>query len=204
MICFMVNETVVPVMMKQSTDLALYAFAQKNIPEGKKNFTFKEVKSNGMLKRLFYVGECEDKVLHNIIVIDATSNDNVQILQAREGETTKEGWKFRKGVIYTITDSGVSLITTLFNDKVVYFGMDLSKEMNKNVASEHNFLQLVKFISKEKKPELKIDLYDKIALPLTTIVFVLLGVPLAITPPRVRYNRGFLFSTLQNFLESKS
>ena len=194
MICFMVNETVVPVMMKQSTDLALYAFAQKNIPEGKKNFTFKEVKSNGMLKRLFYVGDCEDKVLHNIIVMDATSNDSVQILQAREGETTKEGWRFKKGVIYTITDSGKSLITTLFNDKVVYFGMDLSKEMNKNVASERNFLQLVKFISKENKPELKIDLYDKIALPLTTVVFVLLGVPLAITPPRVRYNRGFLFS----------
>ena len=49
---------------------------------------------------------------------------------------------------------------------------------------------------KENRPELKIDLYDKIALPLMTIVFVLIGVPLAITPPRVRYNRGFLFSVL--------
>ena len=39
-----------------------------------------------------------------------------------------------------------------------------------------------------------IDLFDKIALPLTTIVLVLIGIPLAITPPRVRYNRGFLFS----------
>ena len=55
---------------------------------------------------------------------------------------------------------------------------------------------MVKFISKENRPELRIDLYDKIALPLTTIVLVLIGVPLAITPPRVRYNRGFLFSIL--------
>ena len=39
-----------------------------------------------------------------------------------------------------------------------------------------------------------IDLFDKVALPLTTIVLVLIGIPLAITPPRVRYNRGFLFS----------
>lgn len=196
LVCFFVNETVVPVMTKQSTDLALYAFAQKNIPEGKQNFTFKEIKENGMLKRLFYVGECEDKTLHNIIVLDATNNDSVQILQAREGETTKDGWRFQKGVIYTITDSGKTLVTTLFNDKVVYFGMDLSKEMDKNIANEHNFLQLLKFISKENRPDLKTDLYDKMALPLTTIVFVLLGVPLAITPPRVRYNRGFLFSVL--------
>ena len=37
-------------------------------------------------------------------------------------------------------------------------------------------------------------MFDKVALPLTTIVLVLIGIPLAITPPRVRYNRGFLFS----------
>lgn len=193
---FFINETIVPVMTKQSTDLALYAFAQKNIPEGKQNFTFKEVKNNGMLKRLFYVGECENKVLHNITVLDASSEDSIQILQAREGNTTRDGWRFQKGVIYTITDSGKTLVTTLFNDKVIYFGMDLSREMDKNIANEHNFMQLVKFIAKENRPELKIDLYDKIALPLTTIVFVLIGVPLAITPPRVRYNRGFLFSIL--------
>jgi len=43
---------------------------------------------------------------------------------------------------------------------------------------------------------LLICLFDKIALPVTTVVLVLIGVPLAITPPRVRYNRGFLFSIL--------
>ena len=55
-------------------------------------------------------------------------------------------------------------------------------------------------ITKENRQDLKIDLYDKIALPLTTIVLVLIGVPLAITPPRVRYNRGFLFSILIIFV----
>lgn len=193
---FFVNEAIVPIMTKQSTDLALYAFTQKHIPEGKQNFTFKEVKNNGGLKRLFYVGECEDKVLHNITVLDASKDDTIQILQARQGNTTEDGWNFQKGVIYTITDSGKTLVTTLFNDKSVYFGMDLSREMDKNIANEHNFIQLMQYILKENKPELKIDLYDKIALPITTIVFVLIGVPLAITPPRVRYNRGFLFSIL--------
>lgn len=193
---FFINETIVPIMTKQSTDLALYAFGQKNIPEGKQNFTFKEIKEGGTLKRLFYVGDCTDKTLHNITVLDASKEDSIQILQAREGGTSPQGWRFRKGAIYTITDSGKTLDTTLFNDTTVMFGMDLSKEMERNLASEHNFIQLLKYISKENKPELRIDLYDKIALPLTTIVLVLIGVPLAITPPRVRYNRGFLFSIL--------
>ena len=196
---FMVNETVVPVMTKQSTDLALYAFSQKNIPEGKENFTFKEVKQGGILKRLFYVGDCTDGVLHNITVLDASKDGTIQILQASEGDTIKEGWKFRKGAIYTVTDNGKSLDTTMFEDSSIKFGMDLSKEMNRNLANEHNFIQLCKAIpklglEKKERKELTISLFDKIALPITTIVFVLIGVPLAITPPRVRYNRGFLFS----------
>lgn len=193
---FFINETIVPIMTKQSTDLALYAFGQKNIPEGKENFTFKEIKDGGTLKRLFYVGDCTDGVLHNITVMDASKEGSIQILQAREGKTSPAGWKFQKGAIYTITDSGKTLDTTLFNDSTFTFGMDLSKEMNRNIANEHNFVQLLKFISKENRPELRIDLYDKMALPLTTVVLVLIGVPLAITPPRVRYNRGFLFSIL--------
>ncbi|MCQ2754246.1 MAG: LptF/LptG family permease [bacterium] len=194
---FFINETVVPVMTKQSTDLALYAFGQKNIPEGKHNFTFKEVKNGGKLKRLFYVANCSDATLHNITVLDASNNDTIQILQAREGKTSPEGWKFQKGAIYTITDSGKTLSTTMFNDSVFTFGMDLSREIDRNLANEHNFTQLVKYLSTadaETRNWLSIELFDKIALPLTTIVFVLIGVPLAITPPRVRYNRGFLFS----------
>lgn len=197
---FFINETIVPIMTKQSTDLALYAFGQKNIPEGKHNFTFKEVKDGGMLKRLFYVGDCTDKTLHDITVLDASKEGTIQILQAREGKTSPLGWKFQKGAIYTITDSGKTLDTTLFNDSTIMFGMDLSKEMERNLANEYNFVQLLNHITKENRQDLKIDLYDKIALPLTTIVLVLIGVPLAITPPRVRYNRGFLFSILIIFV----
>lgn len=198
-ISFVVNETVVPVMTKQSTDLALYAFSKKNIPEGKENFTFKEVKDNGMLKRLFYVGNCKDGLLHNITVLDASKDGTIQILQAKEGTTAEEGWQFQKGAIYTVTNRGKALDTTLFDDTNIRFGMDLSDEMNRNLANEHNFIQLCKLIPKtnaEDRNWLTISLFDKIALPLTTIVFVLIGVPLAITPPRVRYNRGFLFSIL--------
>ena len=196
---FFINETVVPVMTKQSTDLALYAFSKKNIPEGKENFTFKEVKDGGTLKRLFYVGNCEDMMLHNITVLDASKDGTIQILQAREGETTEEGWKFRKGAIYTVTNKGKALDTTMFENTTIRFGMDLSQEMNRNIASEHNFMQLCKLLANPDTPDrkwLSISLFDKIALPLTTVVLVLIGVPLAITPPRVRYNRGFLFSIL--------
>ena len=198
---FFINETIVPIMTKQSTDLALFAFGQKNIPEGKQNFVFKETGEQGKLKRLFYVGYCEDKVLYNITVLDTSDDETIQVLQADEGKTSPEGWEFEKGAVYTVGDKGKILNTTLFDHSVVKFGVDLSKELNKNVAKEMNFSNLVKYINKNtldqnKRNEIVIELFDKIALPLTTLALVLIGVPLAITPPRVRYNRGFLFSIL--------
>lgn len=201
-VSFTINETIVPVMTKQSKDLALWALGQKNIPDGKQNFIFKELHNNGTLRRLFYVGNCEKKTLHNITVLDMSKPDTIQVLQAQDGSTSPKGWEFNRGAIYTVAQEGKILNTTFFEHSVAQFGIDLSKELNQSVAKEHNFASLAKFIvqNKDKISQQKnlylIELYDKMALPLTTIVLVLLGVPLAITPPRVRYNRGFLFSIL--------
>lgn len=200
---FVINETVVPVASKYSKNLALWSLSQKNVPEGKENFVFKELNENGTLKRLFYVGKCENKMLHNVTVLDTSNESTIQVLQANEGKTTPSGWLFQKGAVYTVGDGGKVLNTTLFENSNVKFGLDLSERLNDDISKEMNFTQLLKFITtklhtlrEEDRNYVVIDLYDKLALPLTTIALVLVGVPLAITPPRVRYNRGFLFSIL--------
>lgn len=202
---FFINENVVPVMTHQSKNLALWALGQKNIPNGRQNFIFKELNDKGFLKRLFYVGYCEDKILHNITVLDTSKEGTIQVLQAREGTTSPEGWNFDKAALYTIDSDGKVLNTALFDESTIRFGLDMTKELNNNVAKELNFPKLLKYIatqtiSPEEKRSLLVELFDKIALPVTTIAFVLIGVPLAITPPRVRYNRGFLFSILIIFI----
>lgn len=200
---FVINETIVPVATKYSKDLALWSLSQKHVPDGKENFVFKEINSDGVLKRLFYVGNCKDDILYNITVLDTSKEDTIQVLQANQGQTTPSGWDFQKGAVYTIGDRGNVLNTTLFETSNVVFGLDLSKQLNKNLAKEMNFSKLLKYIAKglnkfdeEDRNKIVIELFDKLALPITTIVLVLVGVPLAITPPRVRYNRGFLFSIL--------
>ncbi len=120
---FFINESVVPVMAKQSKDLALWALGQKNIPDGKQNFVFKELTDNGVLKRLFYVGSCEKKTLHNVTVLDNSKSGTIQILQAREGKTSPDGWHFKRGAVYTI---GNELNTSLFETLDVKFGFELS------------------------------------------------------------------------------
>ena len=201
---FVINEKIVPIMTQQSTKLALWAMGQKHVPEGKENFVFKELGEGGLLKRLFYSGSCKNGILYNVTILDNSKNGTIQVLQAREGKTTPNGWILKKAAAYTIANEGQVLNTSLVEDSVITFNMDMSKVTNKNFAKENNFKQLLNYIKKsditeEEKIKYKIQLYDKIALPITTIVFVLIGVPLAITPPRVRYNRGFLFSILLIF-----
>jgi lipopolysaccharide export system permease protein len=136
---FVINETIVPVATKYSKDLALWSLSQKNVPDGKENFVFKETGENGILRRLFYVGNCKDKVLYNITVLDTSKEGTIQVLQANTGKTTPAGWDFYKGAVYTIGDKGNVLNTTLFETSNVKFGLDLSRQLNKNLAKEMNF-----------------------------------------------------------------
>jgi len=206
---FLINEFVVPATSMQSRHLAIYSIQQKHVPEGKMNFTLKELSEGNKLKRLFYVQSCKDKTLNNITVLDLSNKDTVQLIQAKAGRTNDAGWKFEDGVIYTLSTTGKVFNTTLFENSIINFGLENADTFIKERANQYNFFKLMKYIQKHKnqkefieklKVQYQIELYDKLALPVTTLALALVGIPLAITPPRVRYNRGFLFSVLIIFV----
>lgn len=210
LLVFLVNETIVPVTNSQSKTLAVWALGQKNIPNGKQNFTFKEIKDdNGVkvIKRLFFVQKCEDNTLKNVSVVDFSNKKTIQVIQSQSGKTSPAGWQFNRGAVYTMNKDEKILNTTWFSQSIVDFGMDVKDALTEQEATQYNVVALWKFIENNSKKQdlkthslFKIELHNKFAFPVTTIVLVLLGVPLAITPPRVRYNRGFLFSILIIFL----
>lgn len=222
---FVINETIVPVTMAQSKTLALYAMVQRNIPDGKKNFTIKELTEGNKLKRLFYVEECENKQFSNVSILDLSDVDNIQILEARTGTSVPEGWQFNKASVYNISKVGKTLSYSWIEKTIADFGSDIQKQLNKkNDGSDYNFIELLPYVLGTNKHEIqvsrdededideseiieknekykkrilnryKVKFWEKLALPITTFLFVLVGFPLAITPPRVRHNRGFLFS----------
>ena len=213
LLSFFINEFIVPATSVQSKSLAIYSLEQKHIPENKVNFTVKDVDKTGHTKRLFYAQLCKDKTLNNVTVIDVSKPNDIQIIQAKKGTTSDYGWKFSEGVVYTISKDekkGEKLFnTSLFEESDVTFGIGDVNEMVKESTSEYNFFKLMKYIKKLRKSadveksvvlEYSINLFDKLALPVTTLALALIGIPLGITPPRVRYNRGFLFSIIIIFI----
>ena len=210
LVTFIINETVVPITTQESKYLAMWSVTQRHIPKGKKNFTLKELQNGIQLKRFFYVEDCADGQFKNVSILDVSDPSAIQIIQAKNGSSALEGWVFKNASAYTITPKGKNLSTSWFEQTVI----DFDSEINNQIASNdqgrtHNFFQLAKILindsnmkntknklsQKERRINL-ISLWDKTAFPLTSVVLVILGVPLAVTPPRVRYNRGFLFSIL--------
>ena len=206
---FFISELIVPITSQTSKHLAIYSLQKKHVPEGRMNFTLKEGSKDGILKRLIYVEKCENKTLNNISIIDLSDKDAVQIIQAKAGSTGSLGWIFNGGVIYTISKTGKIFNTSLFDNSTVNFGIENADGLVKEEANQYNYFKLLKHIQKNKlnkdfieklKIKYQINLHDKIALPVTTLALTLVGIPLAITPPRVRYNRGFLFSVIIIFV----
>ena len=206
---FLINEFIVPATSNQAKYLAVYSLQRKHVPDGRMNFTLNENDKEGRLKRLFYVQKCEDKTLNNVTVVDLSNENTVQIIQAKVGKTADSGWIFDGGVIYTLSSTEKVLNTTLFESSTINFGLENMESFVKESASQYNFFKLMKYIRKNRKNpdfieklklEYQVQLHDKIALPATTFALALVGIPLAITPPRVRYNRGFLFSVMIIFV----
>ncbi len=201
---FFINEFVVPAANKQAKLLTVWALGQKNIPEGKHNFSIKELNQNNNLKRLFYIDQCKKKQLEGITVLDLSKPDTIQVIQSKYGNTSPESWSFQNGAIYTISDKKNLLNTTVFDNLELFSNMDLSR-VKKVRAQDFNFFELTDFINKQKqkgneyRKKLDVLLHEKIALPFTAILIAIIGVPLAITPPRTRFNRGILFSILLIF-----
>lgn len=208
LLTFFINETIVPITTQQSRYLAMWSITQRHIPKGKKNFTLKELKNGIELKRFFYVEECKDGQFKNVSILDVSDPSAIQIIQAKSGSSVEKGWLFENASAYTITPKGKNLSTSWFEKTIVDFGSEVNKALiSGDQGATNNFFQLFKLLVKDKtnpdsqltekeRIESTISLWDKTAFPLTSVVLVLLGVPLAITPPRVRYNRGFLFSIL--------
>lgn len=150
LLSFTINEFITPAANIQAQKLSNWALLQKNIPEGKNNFSFKELDKDGKFKRLFYIDNYKNKSLNGITVLDMSKKDTTQIVQSKYGNADQEGWEFNKGVIYTVSNSGNVLNTTVFDKLDLYSGFYSQSLKNASKANELNFFKLAKYIQKNK------------------------------------------------------
>lgn len=207
--CFIINEFMVPEADIQSKNLTIWALSQRNLAEGKKNFSFKEMNDDHSLKRLFYVNEYKNKTLKGITVLDLSKEGAIQLMQAREGKATPTAWNFKKGIEYTISKKGKMFNTATFEASSLSAGIAIPENLRMSNSANLNVFQLSKKINEAKQriaqssnvelyqtllKDLELKLHYRFSSITIGICLVIIGIPLAMTPPRARFNRGLLFS----------
>lgn len=200
------NEVIVPKANYQARNIMLWAVTQKNLPRHNENFVFKDLGKDNFLQRLFYVEKYKNNVMTGVIVIDQTQENTTKIIQAKDVISEAEKWIFNDGTVYTVSNDGDVTNTSSFKTIVLEDPVKIDLTRKDPRSKEYNYFELANVIKKELKDngevsnELIIKWHSKLAIPITCILIVLVGVPLALSPPRARFNRGIGFSVIIIFL----
>lgn len=199
------NEIIVPKANYQARNIILWAATQKNLPKHKTNFIYKELGKQNYLRRLFYIEKYEHKKMLGVIVIDLSQSRTTKIIQAKEVTNEPNKWVFNNGKVYTVSNDGSITNTSSFETIVLEDPINIDLKRKDPRSKEHNFLELADVINKGiKKGEdipksLLIKWHEKLSIPFSCILVALVGVPLVISPPRAKMNRGLGFAAILIF-----
>lgn len=205
-VSFVISEYIVPAANTQARNLMTWALMHKSLPKDKNSFTFKEFGAGQQLKRLFYVNKYKDLSMQGVTVLDLTMPQVIQVIQAKQAEAAIDAWRFNDGVKYTISKNGKVMNTAAFGKTVINTNLNAAKLQSLRKAQELNYFELSKYIDKLEKTDkrqattLEVLMHEKFSLPATCFLISIIGIPLAISPPRARFNRGLLFSILVIFV----
>ncbi len=199
-------EIVVPEANKAAKNLLIES-AIKKAPTIEENVFVPEF-SRGSLKRVFYARKLENEVMKGVIVQEFSNGVLSQIINAKEAlwQKDQKSWLFRGGIIYILSGDGEYKHLIKFEEQSIaikFTPQDLYSDEKK--PEEMSISVLRKYINLkermgEKITSLKIQLNMKIAIPFASLVFVLLGAPLGLSPRRSSSSIGLGLSIIVVFV----
>jgi lipopolysaccharide export system permease protein len=199
-VTLLLNEVIVPQANYQARNIMLWAITQKNIPRQAQNFVYKDLGKKNYLRRLFYIEKYENDKMHGVIVLDMTDEKTTKIIQAKEVDSQPNKWVFQNGKVYTVSNNGKITNTSSFATIVLKDPVTIDLTRKDPRSKEFNFFQLGRVIKEERQrkgdvsPTLVIKWHEKLSIPFACILIPLIGMPLALSPPRSKFNRGLGFS----------
>lgn len=170
---------------------------------------------------LVYIGTLRDELISNVVVVEIQNSGEVRITRADEAIWDKSSWFYRKGSTVSISPEGLGRVVPPDTGGVVPSTAIRFEGVYRQLPI-HDSPSALSAIGQDTRPEsmtyqqlkLKIDvmrergvrsteilrdeteLYTKIALPFSSVVFALIGLPLGIQNNRSGGSMGFGLSIL--------
>ena len=193
---YFTNEFLVPWSNHTSENIIRQMILRQPLPEVKENVFFRD-SSN----RYFYVRKIDQKTnsLEDVMIYEIGEGRFPRVIIAKTAKYDGNNWTLSDGVIHRYDDASAQLdyeanfseMQILVNENITNFtDQKTTYEMNsKELSSLVNMLQKGGVDAKV----LLTDLYMKISVPVTCLVFALLGIPFSLTAVRSARAFGVVF-----------
>lgn len=182
-----INETLVPYCERQVDDFHYYLqeTKQPNIQPGTSYIEY----DGNRPQRLIYVHTTNGDQFKDVTLINYTDTGGISsISQAKRGAWLPGlGWRFYNGLLYTF--NAQSLIEIGYDSQNINL-IDFRKQANRSVRELTSYSLYRTLIEKNKlgkqTPQEWVEFHLKFALPVSCLIFTLLGAALGVQPLRQR------------------
>lgn len=202
-VAFLLGEYVVPASRVAYKEIVRVEVERNTKPLTEEHIVMKVV-SNGEMQQLIYARKFDEEKgrLEDVIVEDFEGGDLVR-LETAEYATFKNGrWTIFNGVITELSPEGIVNRTVTFNQQELpALGSPREIAIHQKKPRDMNLAELRQQITALKQKsdatsKLKLELYQRYALPFACLMCALIGAPLGLQPQRSSSSMGFGLSVI--------
>ena len=189
---YFTNEVLVPWSNHTSENIIRQMILRQPLPEIKENVFFRD-SSN----RYFYVKKVDQKTnsLEDIMIYEIGQGRFPRVIIAKSAKYDGKNWLLSDGFIHRYDDKSGGLdYEANFSEMQILVNENITNFTDQKTTYEMNSRELSSLVSMLEKggvdaKVLLTDLYMKVSIPVTCLIFALLGIPFSL--PAVRSGRAF-------------
>jgi len=200
------NEYVVPWSNQAYSDVVNYEVKHSSAPQSREHIILKDIK-DGSIQRLIYARRFDAKKnrMEWITMQDFENGKLVRVENADYGEWLGNSWLMHNGIIYTIANGEMSHTMHFATQKLpiqdspdnIVRAQKKPEEMTMKELTEQIAIMRSQYVD---TTDLQIELYQRITIPMASLIFTLIGAPLGLQPNRSSSSIGFGLSIIIIFI----
>lgn len=207
MAAVVLNEKVVPAANAGYSNIVRYEIEKNTRPKSQEHIIVKDVKG-GQIERLTYAQSfmADTNTLSKVSVQEFEDGQLVRIENAESAIWAADRWIMYNGTITDLSAEGRVTRTLRFTEQIMPITKDpveIGREQKK--SDEMSMAELKQHIEVLKKEyastgSYEVELYQRVAIPMASFVFAMIGTPLGLSPNRSSSSIGLGLSIIIIFM----
>lgn len=201
------NEYVIPWANTAYNNVLHYEIQGNTEMKSQDHIILKEI-TEGRIQRLVYARtyNAETQKLQGVTMQQFNRDGNVELVENAEyADWNGDLWTMHNGIIYTITNSGsnhtmrfeTQTLPVNANPKQIVREQKKPEELTMKELKAQIRIMRTQYVDTNK---LETELYQRFSVPMASLIFALIGVPLGLQPTRNSSSMGFALSVIIIFV----